>query len=274
MRTLSPYELATALAYTYTGTTPTDALLTRPPTATSATRLATAKTLLATDARQAGAAALLRECLDYPRAASMEKQNIATLATVRADMVQETRAFIDDVVIQKRGGLRELLTATTTNPSTALAHYGTATVPGASRRRSDYASVTRPAGWGIGVLAQGSVMAARAKTNSSSPTERGLLVYLRLLCETKPQLPDVVPPIGRAGARPDHDPPALRDAARASAAARSATSASIRSASASSTSTRAAATARTKTAWPSTRRAPSPAPTASRCSSSPTRSRW
>jgi hypothetical protein len=56
--------------------------------------------------------------------------------------------------------------------------------------------MNRPTGRGLGILAQGSVLAARAKTNSSSPTERGLLVFLRLLCETKPQLPDVVPPIG------------------------------------------------------------------------------
>ena len=38
-------------------------------------------------------------------------------------MVQETRAFIDQVVFQSGGGLKELLTATTTNPSRALATY-------------------------------------------------------------------------------------------------------------------------------------------------------
>ena len=191
MRTLTPHELATALAYTYTGTTPSEELLTQADNGTISDPVATAKTLLATARGKESMQHFFESWLDYPRAASLEKQNISTYANVRGDMVQETRAFIDDVVIQKRGGLRELLTATTTNPSTALAQYYGFPAPAAS-----YATITRPTGQGIGILAQGSVMAARAKSNSSSPTERGLLVYLRLLCETKPQLPDVVPPIG------------------------------------------------------------------------------
>jgi hypothetical protein len=190
MRTLTPHELATALAYTYTGTTPSEDLLTQADNGSIADPVATAKTLLATTRGKEAMQHFFESWLDYPRVASLEKQNIATFANVRGDMVQETRAFIDDVIIQKRGGLRELLTATTTNPSTALAQYYGFPAPASS-----YAAITRPAGRGIGVLAQGSVMAGRAKTNSSSPTERGLLVFLRLLCETKPQLPDVVPPI-------------------------------------------------------------------------------
>jgi hypothetical protein len=190
MRALTPHELATSLAYTYTGTTPSEDLLTQADNGTIADPVATAKTLLATTRGKEALQHFFESWLDYPRASSMEKQNIATYANVRGDMVQETRAFIDDVVIQKGGGLRELLTAATTNPSTALAQYYGFPAPSAN-----YATITRPQGRGIGVLAQGSVMAARAKSNSSSPTERGLLVYLRLLCETKPQLPDVVPPI-------------------------------------------------------------------------------
>jgi hypothetical protein len=189
-RTLTPHELATELAYTYTGTTPSEDLLTQADNGTISDPVATAKTLLATARGKESMQHFFESWLDYPRVASMEKQNIANFATLRADMVQETRAFIDDVIIQKRGGLRELLTATTTNPSTALAQYYGFPAPSAN-----YAAVMRPEGRGIGVLAQGSVLAARAKSNSSSPTERGLLVFLRLLCETKPQLPDVVPPI-------------------------------------------------------------------------------
>ena len=154
MRTLTPHELATALAYTYTGTTPTEALLTQADNGTISDPVATAKTLLATARGKESLQHFFESWLDYPRAASLEKQNIAAYANVRSDMVQETRAFIDDVVIQKRGGLRELLTAATTNPSTALAQYYGFPAPSAS-----YATVTRPAGRGIGILAQGSVIA-------------------------------------------------------------------------------------------------------------------
>ena len=105
--------------------------------------MATAKTLLATTRGKETMQHFFESWLDYPRAATLDKQNIATYANVRADMVQETRAFIDDVVVQKRGGLRELLTATTTNPSTALAQYYGFPAPSAS-----YATITRPDGSG------------------------------------------------------------------------------------------------------------------------------
>ena len=66
-------------------------------------------------------------------------------------MVQETRTFIDQIVFQSGGGLKELLTATTTNPSRALATYyatGNMYTGGFPTPATDYASVTRPAGAG------------------------------------------------------------------------------------------------------------------------------
>lgn len=113
-------------------------------------------------------------------------QNFATL---RNDMVQETHAFINEVVLENKGGLKELLTANTTNPSRSLATYYDFPAPA-----SDYATVTRSSGRGIGLLAQGSILASRALPTSSSPTRRGLLVFSRLLCQTKPTPPKDVPP--------------------------------------------------------------------------------
>ena len=63
-------------------------------------------------------------------------------------MVQETRAFINQVVFQNAGGLEDLLTGNTTNPSRALAAYyatGNMYTGGFPTPASDYASVTRPA---------------------------------------------------------------------------------------------------------------------------------
>jgi hypothetical protein len=55
--------------------------------------------------------------------------------------------------------------------------------------------VPRPAGWGIGLLVQGSVLAIEAGNLSTSPTKRGHLVRSRLLCQDVPPPPPVVAPL-------------------------------------------------------------------------------
>ncbi|HEY5374790.1 MAG TPA: DUF1588 domain-containing protein, partial [Polyangiaceae bacterium] len=182
-RQLSPTELASELSYTFGGSTPTDALLSQAEGGGALDVVALAKSLLATDAGKATLQHFFESYLDYPRVASIERSGITQFDTLRGDMVQETRAFVDQVV-QNHGGLKDLLTAGTSNPSSKLAAYYGFPAPAA-----DYASVARNAGQGIGVLAQGSVLAGRAQPNGSSPTQRGLLVFSRLLCETKPTPP-------------------------------------------------------------------------------------
>jgi len=81
-----------------------------------------------------------------------------------------------------------LLTSTSTNPSASLAAYY-----GYSAPSSDYASIERPAGSGVGVLSQGSFLATHAGADASSPTRRGLFSFTRLLCQVPPPLPDDVP---------------------------------------------------------------------------------
>src|SRR4029077_1521474 len=113
--------------------------------------------------------------LGYTSASSIQKPNVPTFSAVSGDMIKETDAFIQDVVVSKRGGLRELLTAPTTNPSAALAAYYGFPAPA-----SDFASVMRPAGRGLGILAQGSFLATHASSDASSPTKRGLFPFFRL----------------------------------------------------------------------------------------------
>jgi hypothetical protein len=55
--------------------------------------------------------------------------------------------------------------------------------------------VPRPAGWGIGLLAQGSVLTVEAGSLSTSPTKRGHLVRSRILCQDVPPPPPVVAPL-------------------------------------------------------------------------------
>jgi hypothetical protein len=105
-------------------------------------------------------------------------------------MALETQAFLQDLVIGKGAGLKELLTSPTTNPSRALAtYYGFAAPAG------DYASIARPAGRGVGILAQGAFLATHAAADSSSPTRRGLFPYRRLYCQPKLTPPPGVPQI-------------------------------------------------------------------------------
>lgn len=189
-RQLSSYEVATALAYTYTGSSPSDALLTQAESGNLGDVLAIAKTMIATPAGKQAMQRFFEGYLAYTGASSVQRPNIGTFNTVSADMIQETRAFIDDVVLQHGGGLKELLTAPTTNPSKALATYYGFPAPA-----SDYASISRPAGRGIGLLAQGAFLTSRASPDSSSPTRRGLFPYLALLCGQKVSPPPNVPQI-------------------------------------------------------------------------------
>jgi hypothetical protein len=196
MRQLSPYEVATELAYTYTGTTPPDSLLTMAGSGNLGDLTTVAKGLLATSAGKQTLQRFFEEYLDYTGVTSMQKPKISAFASVSGDMVQETHTFIDQVVFQNAGGLKSLLTATTTNPSRALATYygtGNAYTGGFPSPSADYASVTRPPGLGIGVLAQGSFLSTHASSDTSSPTKRGLFVYYKLFCQPKLTPPPNVP---------------------------------------------------------------------------------
>jgi hypothetical protein len=190
-RTLTPHELATELAYTFTGSTPSEDLLMQADSGSLGSLPAVAEQLLATDRGKQAVQRFFEQYLGYTRATAIAKPNIADYATVTPDMVQETRAFIDAVLIQGGGSVRELLTSPTTYPSTALASYYGMPAPA-----SNYAAVTRPAGQGIGILAQGSFLASHANALASSPTQRGIFVLLRMLCQPKPEPPQNVPMLG------------------------------------------------------------------------------
>ncbi|MEI9951753.1 MAG: DUF1588 domain-containing protein [Pseudomonadota bacterium] len=190
VRQLDTRELATELAYTYTGTTPSEALLAQAEQQSALDAPLLAKTLLASDAGKTTLQHFFESYLDYPRVASIEREGIAQWGAVRGPMIEETRHFIDQIVIQNGGGLKELLTSGTSNPSRDLAAYYGFPAPA-----TDNASTPRPSGQGIGLLAQGSILASRAQPNGSSPTQRGLLLFSRLLCNEKPSPPANVPGI-------------------------------------------------------------------------------
>jgi len=195
-RKLTAYEQATELAYMYTGTAPSESLLSMAASGNLGDPVAMAKSLLQTDAGKQVLQRFFEQYLDYASVTSVSKANVQSFSQLSGDMVKETHAFIDDVILQKGGGLKELLTATTTNPSKALASFyatGNAYSGGFPMPSSDYASVQRPKGLGIGVLAQGAFLANHASSVASSPTRRGMFPYRRLFCQPKLSPPPNVP---------------------------------------------------------------------------------
>lgn len=197
---LDQYEIATELAYTFSGTAPSPELLDRaergelnsPEVLEEA-----ARELLATPRGREVIQSFFDSYVGHSRVTSIAKEGgegegFEQFAGLREQMLEETRRFIDEVIIERGGGVRELFTAGFTTPSAALAAFYGFGAPAA-----DYGVVERPAGRGIGLLAQGSVLATLSQPNGSSPTKRGLWVYKRLLCNVVPPVPPNIPELGQ-----------------------------------------------------------------------------
>ena len=188
---LTPAELATELAYDFTGTAPTEELLASAEAGQLATPQALeskAHELLISPNGLRVVEKFFDSWLGYGRASGISKPGVAEFGGLRDQMVGEARYFLGQVVVTRNGGLSELLTATFTTPTASLAAFYGFPAPTA-----DYAVTQRPAGHGIGILAQGSLLAALSGPGASSPTKRGLLVMERLLCRSKPTVPPGVP---------------------------------------------------------------------------------
>jgi hypothetical protein len=195
-RQLSGYELATELAYTFGGTTPSQALLDKLGADPNADRLAEAKSLLATENGKEVVQHFFEAYLGYSLVTSVTRNlpdGAPPFADLGRDMVKETREYVNQMLLASPGGVVELLTSPTTYPTKSLAGLYGLPAPAA-----DFAPVTRPAGMGIGILAQGSFLSSHANTDASSPTLRGLFPFYRLMCKEKRNPPPGVPMISSA----------------------------------------------------------------------------
>jgi hypothetical protein len=195
---LTGYELATALAFDFTGAPPTDALLDAAARGDldAAAGLSAAAHDLAIDpatgavrpAMRAQFLAFADQWLALPTLDNLVKNGEAFpgfTEQIRASMAHETEDFLSHVVLDERGGIADLLTSTESVVDPALAgYYGwPATANG---------EAVRPDGWGVGLLAQGSLLAINAGNTFTSPTRRGKLVRERFLCGDIPPPPPVV----------------------------------------------------------------------------------
>lgn len=196
MRTLADWELATALAYNFSGGPPSaqlraladDGGLDDPQV-----RVEQARQLLASASGQETLDRFFLDWLDYSRVTTQTRPEVDAFESVRDAMVEETRQFIRTVVVQDEGDVASLLLSDYTAVDTTLAqYYGFDAAPG---QDEGFAVVPRPDEYSVGLLSQGSVLASNAHADASSPTRRGLLVYERLLCLPRPPLPDDIPAI-------------------------------------------------------------------------------
>jgi hypothetical protein len=196
---LDQYEVATELAFTYGGSTPSSDLLAKAASGALGTPdavAAEARALLATQPGQDALMQFFREWSGYERVLGADRAGAAEFPTLVAPfLAEETRRFLEAVVFTGSGGVKDLLTTSTTFLDVNLA-----TFYGYGAGVTDFASVQRPAGRGIGLLAQASILASRSHYDFTSPTFRGLFVYAQLLCRQPLARPLGVPAVQDAPA--------------------------------------------------------------------------
>jgi hypothetical protein len=199
---LTAYEVATALAFTFTGAPPSTELL----------QAAGNKQLETADQIEAAARALVYEApgrvrpafravmlafadqwLGLSPLANLEKDALAYpefTPAVQAAMAEETRRFLSSVIFDEQGKPADLINAPYTFVDGTLARFY-----GYDPPASGFARVQRRPGGGLGLLGQGALLAVQAHSLTTSPTKRGYLVRTRLLCGTVPPPPDMVDPL-------------------------------------------------------------------------------
>jgi hypothetical protein len=188
---LDQYEIATELAFTFSGSAPTAELLdraSRGELSSPEVLETTARELLASPRGLEVIQSFFDAYVGHSKVTSIAKDGVVGFADLRGDMLEETRHFIEEVIVNRGGGVKDLFTATFTTPSSDLSTFYGFDAPAA-----DYGVVERPAGKGIGLLAQGAVLATLSQPNGSSPTKRGLWIYKRLLCNDVPPVPPNIP---------------------------------------------------------------------------------
>jgi len=169
---LDDYEVASRLSFLLWGSGPDDALLTQ----------AGAGKLTEAGARTQAAARLLsdpraRTQLERFHAMWLGYRAIPASAELAAAFGLETNKLIDKVVFDQPSSYLDLFTSAQTYVSGPLpAQYGVA-APAGGQGWVSYADDKR-----AGILSHGSVLAGFSKFSDTSPTQRGIFVQTRLLC--------------------------------------------------------------------------------------------
>lgn len=190
---LSSHELASALAYLFTGSLP-DAELAAAADSGALSRPEElqkhAERLLQSPRGHQVIGAFMKDWLGLGKLDTVAKDDTVFKLTpeLRQAMGEETRLLIDDTIFTKNGGFAALLTAKSSFVNQQLAsHYGLKNAGSLSAQFSPVA--LDPAERDGGILAQGSLLTALATAAESSPVQRGKMVRTRLLCDALPPPP-------------------------------------------------------------------------------------
>jgi hypothetical protein len=198
---LSQYEIATLLAFTYTGSTPSNDLLAKAEAGelnSKAALKAVAEQLLATERGKDQMAYFAVEWwdagLELIGSKNLDFYQGYTPAVIQS-MVGEMEEFFKYVTFESTGKFQELYSPGYTLLNDTLSNfYGIG-----SGLTSTFQPVTTSQRGGI--LSMGGIMAQNASTEESSPVKRGVFVREQLMCDPLPPLPrDVNIP------NPDLDP--------------------------------------------------------------------
>ena len=176
---LSGHEIANRMSYLLWATMPDDALF----------AAAAAGSLDTPDGRRTEALRMLadpkaRAQLHRFHAMWLGYRSIPHTPDLVAAFNRETSALIDRVVLDEPGSYMRLFTMGETFVDDALAdHYGLPRPEGGEGWVS-YEGTGR-----AGILGHGALLAAFSKFEDTSPTQRGILVRTRLMCENVPRPP-------------------------------------------------------------------------------------
>jgi len=194
---LDPYEKASALSYFLLASPPDDALL----------AAAGSKGLDTPDQVEAQARRLLLDSRARPQAlrfftewfeigpSTKDATVYPSYRTLGPSFLNETPAFIEDVIFNGDGRLQSLLEANYTFVDSGLnTFYGLpGTVAATGLTKVSLSGTPR-----LGLLTHGSFLARHGDATMSSPIKRGVFIRRRLLCEALPPPPtglNVTPPI-------------------------------------------------------------------------------
>jgi hypothetical protein len=195
---LTPFELASALAYGTTASPPDAMLL----TAAGANQLATAAQIGAQVRRLitsrpdrfkvlVGRFALEWLSIDYDKPTWNKDTTVYPMfqAGIKTAFQQETQMFLDDWV-DTGSALPALLTGTNGFVSKVNAPVYGMTSASTTLQKVALDPVQR-----AGILTQPSFLGSTSHVDGSSPVYRGLAIMGRLLCNTPPPVPAMVPPL-------------------------------------------------------------------------------